>query len=91
MLVLTETTRETALKKLEELRVRAAHMVIRHEGKKLPPIQISIGLAIYPDHGRTFEDLIRKADIALYRAKEAGRNRIEVVNGIEASALTKVH
>ncbi|MET0181372.1 MAG: EAL domain-containing protein [Caulobacterales bacterium] len=35
----------------------------------------SIGLAMAPDHGRTHEELMRNADIALYEAKKHGRDR----------------
>jgi diguanylate cyclase (GGDEF)-like protein len=41
----------------------------------LPAPGISIGLASFPEDGRTPEMLIAKADAALYRAKRAGRNR----------------
>lgn len=34
----------------------------------------SIGAALYPQHGRTPEDLLRRADAAMYLAKDAGRN-----------------
>jgi len=37
-------------------------------------ISLSIGAAIYPDDGKTFDDLLKKADTAMYHAKEAGRN-----------------
>jgi diguanylate cyclase (GGDEF)-like protein len=39
---------------------------------------MSIGLAAYPDHGATAEDLIDSADQALYQAKAAGRNRLAI-------------
>lgn len=38
------------------------------------PITISIGIAILPDHTLNMNDLVRYADVALYKAKEAGKN-----------------
>lgn len=34
----------------------------------------SIGIAVYPDHGTTFEQLLQNADAAMYKAKENGKN-----------------
>jgi len=41
-------------------------------------ISCSIGIAIYPDHGTTEEDLINRADDAMYIAKAAGRNIVRL-------------
>jgi diguanylate cyclase (GGDEF)-like protein/PAS domain S-box-containing protein len=41
---------------------------------------ISLGVAAYPEHGKTPDDLTRCADQALYRAKHDGRNRVVVFN-----------
>jgi diguanylate cyclase (GGDEF)-like protein len=38
----------------------------------------SIGLVAFPEHGSTTEDLLTRADIAMYQAKREGRGRIEV-------------
>ncbi|MGC2518582.1 MAG: GGDEF domain-containing protein [Burkholderiales bacterium] len=39
-------------------------------------ITVSIGLASYPDHGRGMDTIMERADEAMYRAKEQGRDRV---------------
>jgi len=39
---------------------------------------LSAGIASYPEHARTVDELVHGADQALYRAKAGGRNRVEV-------------
>jgi diguanylate cyclase (GGDEF)-like protein len=41
-------------------------------------ITASIGIALWPDHAETLEDLIAKANIAEHTAKEKGKNRVEI-------------
>jgi diguanylate cyclase (GGDEF)-like protein len=40
-------------------------------------VSASVGIAIYPEDGETFETLLKHADVALYQAKDAGRNAYE--------------
>ncbi len=39
---------------------------------------LSVGISLYPDHGQDVETVIQNADIALYRAKQSGRNTYQV-------------
>lgn len=41
-------------------------------------VSLSVGIALYPEHSRSIEELIRYADIAMYRAKLSGRDRYVV-------------
>ncbi|MEA5097859.1 MAG: EAL domain-containing protein [Burkholderiaceae bacterium] len=52
----------------------------------------SIGIAIYPDDGRDFETLLKNADIAMYQAKDAGRNLCRFFDQrMQADAQTKLN
>lgn len=48
-------------------------------------ITASIGIALFPDHGVTVEEILTRADQAMYRAKEDGRN---LVRTYQVSLLT---
>ena len=43
-------------------------------------ISASVGVAIYPEDGADFESLLKKADMAMYQAKDAGRNAYRFFN-----------
>ena len=60
----------------EQLRRSAEQMPVIHNGKTLPTVTVSGGVAIYPQHATTGDELLRAADVALYQAKNCGRNRI---------------
>jgi diguanylate cyclase (GGDEF)-like protein/PAS domain S-box-containing protein len=50
----------------------------------------SIGVATYPDDGKTADELLASADAAMYRAKQSGRNRCQFYNtDIQAHLLKR--
>lgn len=52
------------------------------EGNEIK-IGVSIGIAIFPKDGNTADELIKNADIAMYRAKDAGRNTFRYFSDAE--------
>ncbi len=49
----------------------------------------SFGVVSYPDHGRTAEELIIAGDVAVHKAKEAGRNRVAHVHPAEVQRVSE--
>ena len=41
-------------------------------------LTVSIGIATYPQDADDYQDLLNKADLALYKAKQKGRNCVEI-------------
>ncbi len=77
MAILPQTETEDARLLAERLRSAVEGHVFKHSGQKFS-ITVSIGVAHYPEESvASAEDLLRAADQALYRAKQAGRNRVE--------------
>nr|WP_277611988.1 diguanylate cyclase [Enterobacter bugandensis] len=56
---------------------------LRYGLTEIGPVDVSIGIASYPEHAQS-DNLLRAADVALYRAKELGRSRIVSFGMLEA-------
>ncbi|MCV9963346.1 EAL domain-containing protein [Pararhizobium sp. BT-229] len=74
------------LSRLENIRLAiGAPMVVA--GRSLQ-VSCSMGVACYPDHGQTATELLANADSAMYRAKEVGRNNLQL---FDAEMAAKAH
>jgi two-component system cell cycle response regulator len=78
--VLPVQDRSLALAAAERLRAAVEGLAIPHpRGGAMPVVTISVGVALRePDHRGGVAPLLRRADEALYRAKDGGRNRVEI-------------
>ncbi len=77
-LILPGASLEIARERAEQLRVGAQSLAVRVADTQLTIITLSLGVAIWPHHGETAAAVLHAADAALYRAKQAGRNRVEI-------------
>ena len=77
VMMIPEADQEAAFSLSERLR----HQISKIEFDDLPSTTISLGVATYPFNGSALEDLIKKADAAMYAAKKAGRNKVVKYTG----------
>jgi diguanylate cyclase (GGDEF)-like protein/PAS domain S-box-containing protein len=78
VLILPEANLEIATQRAEKLRDGVKYLTVTDHGQSLGAISLSLGVAIYPEHGANGDDLLRAADTALYRAKHEQRDRVVV-------------
>jgi diguanylate cyclase (GGDEF)-like protein len=83
VVILPGADANAALRRAEQLRSKVEDIIVRYLDKNLPRITVSIGVAVFPDAGDNPQAVLKAADEALYRAKEKGRNRVEL-SGIPA-------
>src|SRR2546430_6595151 len=76
LVLLPECPFDAALRRAERMREEVAKLELRYGDKPLGPVTVSLGVAVFPDHTKESEELLRCADEALYAAKQAGRNRV---------------
>ena len=86
VLVQMTPSADALTQRAEEVRDAVATHEIIYEGRRLGPVTLSIGIAMFPEHGENAEVLLNAADAALYRAKQSGRNRVVMLANAEEPA-----
>jgi diguanylate cyclase (GGDEF)-like protein/PAS domain S-box-containing protein len=77
-IILPESSAKDAAKRVNLLRIEASAISMRHLGQVLDSVTLSIGIAGFPEHGSTAEEILRAADQCLYQSKTDGRDRLTV-------------
>ena len=87
VVLLPDTDAKACLIVAERIRQAVTRMVVGSgTDKPIRQVTLSVGIAIYPDHGRTLEEVLLASDKALYESKRAGRNRVTLYVEQEESA-----
>jgi diguanylate cyclase (GGDEF)-like protein len=86
LLILSPSTADGARLRAEKIRQDAELLCVTHEGRDLGGITLSLGVALFPEHARDTASLLKAADVALYGAKRAGRNRVVMAEPAGKSA-----
>lgn len=73
LLVLPKSDLQGTHKRAEQLRLAVQDLKVNFAGRHIP-VAVSAGVAVWPEHGKTMEEVIGSADRAMYAAKQAGRN-----------------
>jgi diguanylate cyclase (GGDEF)-like protein/PAS domain S-box-containing protein len=82
-ILLPRAKKEEALKAAERILAELAALPLRAESRPLR-VSASVGVAMYPEHAQTVDQLLLRADSAMYSAKEDGRNRVCMYSPDEA-------
>lgn len=86
-IIMPESSLEIAIQRAERLRDDCKRLEITLNGQFLGNVTFSVGIACFPEHGTSAEQLLHVADLALYRAKAAGRDC--VMAGARPAGATK--
>ncbi len=88
-MVMINAGKDEALPILERVRAEVEdHPFRQRDIQPTGRLTISAGLAAFPDDGTTYEQILGSADEALYAAKHAGRNQVQVAGETENEAAS---
>ena len=85
-LVMAHASPATMLERAEKICLGVQSLEIASDGRSVGPVTLSVGIAIFPDHGASGQAVLHAADAALYRAKAAGRNCVVMANEVTPMA-----
>jgi diguanylate cyclase (GGDEF)-like protein/PAS domain S-box-containing protein len=80
ILILPDASREVTHERAELICELAKQFHLQFEGQSLAAVTLSLGVAVFPEHGTTSTGILRAVDAALYHAKHEGRGRVVVGN-----------
>ena len=77
-IILPESSSQDAVIRADALRLEVKRLRLQYKGQTLGPVTLSAGVAAFPEHGSTSDELLRIADQCLYESKSRGRDIVTV-------------
>lgn len=82
-IILPESSAENAAHRANALRALTKKLQIQYRNQILGTVTLSIGVATFPEHASTAEELLKVADQCLYKSKSAGRDLVTVATTVQ--------
>ena len=80
ILILPDASQDVTRARAESICEHAKQFHLEFDGQRLAAVTLSLGVAIFPEHGVTSTGILRAVDTALYHAKHEGRDRVVVAS-----------
>lgn len=80
VLILPDSPEADTIERATQLKESIKGLRVSYGGQEIGPVRVSMGVAMYPGSGAKSADLLRAADVALYQAKQEGRDRVVFIN-----------
>jgi diguanylate cyclase (GGDEF)-like protein len=78
LMILPGSSSEGTYKRAEQIRESVKKLRIYFHNELLPTVKLSMGIATYPNNGKSYSELVQVTDTALYKAKKQGKDRVIV-------------
>ena len=85
-IVLPESSSEDATTRADALRSEVKQLRLKYKKQTLGPLSLSIGVAAFPVHATSSDELLKIADQCLYQSKARGRDIVTVADATKSSA-----
>jgi diguanylate cyclase (GGDEF)-like protein/PAS domain S-box-containing protein len=78
VIILPDASQKVTYERAKRICELVTQLMFKMDGQTLGTVTLSLGVAVFPEHGTLTKDILWAVDKALYRAKHNGRNQVAV-------------
>jgi diguanylate cyclase (GGDEF)-like protein len=80
IIIFPEASREETMQRAEQIRRDVKNLNLGNHFHAQDPMTLSVGVAMFPQHGADFDSILHSVDAALYQAKREGRDHVALAS-----------